>query len=183
MTEKEKMLSGELYNGMENELLKMRQKAKLLINEISKLDPLDLVKREEKLRKLIGQIGANPFIELPVYFDYGSNIKIGNNFYSNYNLTILDGNKVTIGNNVFLAPNVSIYTAGHPIDKDIRNSGLEYAKEICIGNDVWIGGNTVILPGVKIGNNVVIGAGSVVNRDIEDNCVACGNPCKVVKKI
>lgn len=115
--------------------------------------------------------------------DYGYNIEIGENFYSNHNLIILDGNKVTFGDNVFIAPNCCFYTAGHPIDYNTRNQGLEYAKPIEVGNNVWIGGNVVVLPGVKIGDNVVIGAGSIVTRDIPSNSVAVGNPCRVIKEI
>ena len=115
--------------------------------------------------------------------DYGYNIELGENFYSNHNLVILDAAKVSIGNDVFIGPNCSIYTSGHPLNAVERNEGLEYAKPISIGNNVWIGGNVVILPGVKVGNNVVIGAGSVVTKDILDNCVVVGNPCKVIKDL
>ena len=113
--------------------------------------------------------------------DYGYNIEIGENFYANHNLIILDGNKVEFGDNVFIAPNCSFYTAGHPLNAERRNKGLEYAKPIKVGNNVWIGGNVVVLPGVTIGDNVVIGAGSIVNKDIPSNTVAVGNPCKVIK--
>ena len=122
-------------------------------------------------------------IEQPFNCDYGYNIRIGENFYANVGCTILDVAPVTIGDNVMLAPNVNIYTAGHPLDAEIRNSGLEYAYPVNIGNNVWIGGNVTIVPGVTIGANTVIGAGSVVTKDIPANVVAVGNPCRVVRKI
>lgn len=135
------------------------------------------------MKKILGKTKEKFFIEQPFVCDYGYNIEIGENFYSNHNLTILDGAKVQFGDNVFVAPNCGFYTAGHPLDYETRNKGLEYAKPIKVGNNVWIGGNVVVLPGVTIGNNVVIGAGSVVNKDIPSNSVAVGNPCKVIKKI
>lgn len=139
--------------------------------------------RREILQSLLGGMGDNVSITPLFYCDYGSNIFIGNNFYSNYNLVILDCGKVTIGNNVMIAPSVEIYAVGHPIDGEMRRRGLEYCAPVVIGNDVWIGGRSVINPGVTIGNNVVIGSGSVVTHDIEDGVVAAGNPCKVIRKI
>ena len=122
-------------------------------------------------------------MEPPIRFDYGKNTEVGDNFFANFNTVILDVAKVTIGENVMFAPNVSIYTAGHPIHPDSRNSGYEYGIPVTIGDNVWIGGNAVILPGVHIGNNVVIGAGSVVTRDIPDSVIAAGNPCRVIREI
>ena len=123
------------------------------------------------------------FVNPPFYCDYGTNIKVGKNFFANYNCVILDVAKVTIGDNCQMAPNAAIYTAGHPIHPVSRNSGYEYGKEVTIGDNVWIGGNTVICPGVHIGDHVVIGAGSVVTKDIPDWSVAAGNPCKVIRTI
>lgn len=122
-------------------------------------------------------------INPPFYCDYGTHIEVGKNFFANYNCTILDVAKVKIGDNCMLAPNVAIYTAGHPLHPDTRNSGYEYGKEVTIGDNCWIGGNSVICPGVHIGNDVVIGAGSVVTRDIPDGSIAAGSPCRVIRRI
>ena len=135
------------------------------------------------MKKILGATKENFLIEQPFMCDYGYNIEIGENFYANHNMIILDGNKVKFGDNVFIAPNCSFYTAGHPLDYVIRNKGLEYAKPIEVGDNVWIGGNVVVLPGVTIGNNCVIGAGSIVTKDIPDNSLAVGNPCRVIKKL
>ena len=123
------------------------------------------------------------FVNPPFFCDYGSHIEVGKNFFANYNCTLIDVAKIKIGDNCMMAPNVSVYTAGHPVHPVSRNSAYEYGKEVTIGDNVWLGGNTVICPGVHIGSNVVIGAGSVVTKDIPDWCVAAGNPCKVIRKI
>ena len=137
----------------------------------------------ENLKQFLGAAPDNLVLTPPVYFDHGDRILFGKHFYANTGLTILDENKVTFGDNVFLAPHVSIYTAGHPIDAAIRNTNVEYAKPVTVGSDVWIGGNVVINPGVTIGSNVVIGSGSVVTKDIPDNSMAAGNPCRVIRPI
>lgn len=184
MTEKEKMLAGEIYNAnFDKQLIEERQKAKELCYKYNLVRPSNIKKRENIMKKILGKTNGNFLIEQPFICDYGYNIEIGENFYSNHNLTILDGNKVKFGDNVFIAPNCSFYTAGHPVDAETRNKGLEYAKPIEVGNNVWIGGDVVVLPGVKIGDNTVIGAGSVVTKDIPSNSVAVGNPCKVIKQI
>ena len=183
MDEKEKMILGELYYANNEELVKERVKAKDLCYEYNNLKPSQEKERKEILKKLLGNTKENFFIEQPFICDYGYNIEIGENFYANHNLTILDCNKVKFGDNVFIAPNCSFYTAGHPLDVETRNKGLEYAKPIEVGNNVWIGGNVVILPGVKIGDNAVIGAGSVVTKNIPSNVLAVGNPCKVIREI
>lgn len=183
MTEKEKMLAGKPYFSFGEELLGERQKAKKILFELNQLDPLNLKDRLRLFQNLLGRLSEKSWIELPFRCDYGYNIEIGKNFYSNYNCTILDCAKVIIGDNVMFAPNVSLYTAGHPIDAEKRNEGWEYAFPITIGNDVWIGGNAVINPGVTIGSNVVIGAGSVITKDIPNNSVAVGVPCKVLRTI
>jgi maltose O-acetyltransferase len=135
------------------------------------------------MRKLLGKTGNRFEIIAPFYCDYGYNIEVGENFFANHNTVILDGAKVRFGDNVFVAPNCGFYTAGHPLDAERRNQGLEYAKPITIGNDVWIGAGVHVMPGVTIGNNVVIGAGSIVVKDIPDNSVAVGNPCRIPKHI
>lgn len=183
MTEKERMLSGKPYLAFEKELLDDRQRAKGLVYEINTLHPFKLDERRILLKELFGKTGENFFVEPPFRCDYGYNIEVGENFYSNYNCTILDCAKVTIGKNVLFAPNVSLFTAGHPIDATLRSQEYEYAFPITIGDDVWVGGNTVINPGVTIGSNVVIGSGSVVTKDIPSNCIAVGSPCRVIRDI
>lgn len=182
-TEKQKMLAGKPYKAFGTELLSERQYAKELIFDFNALRPSEIEKRNNIIRQLFKQTGDPFFIEPPFRCDYGYNISIGNNFYANYNLIILDCAEITIGDNVFIAPNVSLFTAGHPIHFEPRNQDLEYAIPISIGNNVWIGGNVVINPGITIGNNSVIGAGSIVTKDIPNNVIAVGNPCKILRII
>ena len=174
-----KMVSGELYN--QSKINHLLMNCKEILYDYNNLQPKELEKREEIIRKLFRKTGEEFNIESPFYCDYGFNITIGENFYSNHNLVILDGAEVIFGDNVFIGPNVGIYTAGHPIDVELRNKGIEYAKTIKIGNNVWIGGNVCIMPGVTIGDNVTIGGGAVVTKDIPSNVTAFGNPCKVYK--
>ena len=174
-----KMVSGELYN--QSKINHLLMNCKEILYDYNNLRPKELEKREEIIRKLFRKTGEEFHIESPFYCDYGFNITIGENFYSNHNLVILDGAEVIFGDNVFIGPNVGIYTAGHPIDVELRNKGIEYAKTIKIGNNVWIGGNVCIMPGVTIGDNVTIGGGAVVTKDIPSNVTAFGNPCKVYK--
>lgn len=181
MTEKEKMLAGIDYYAKDAELSFEINKVKDLIWEYNNIKPTNIDERHNLIKKIIPNIGENFLINQPFYCDYGTNIKIGNNFFSNFNLTILDEALVTIGDNCFIAPNVSIYTAIHPIDPTKRNQQRQTAKPVTIGNNVWICGSVTIIPGITIGNNVTIGAGSVVVKDIPDNCVAVGNPCKPIK--
>lgn len=152
------------------------------LQKLNFMDRSDFEGIEEVVKDLLGK-SEGAFINPPFYCDYGTNIEVGKNFFANYNCTILDVAKVKIGDNCQFAPNVAIYTAGHPIHPVSRNSLYEYGKEVTIGDNVWIGGNAVICPGVHIGNNVVIGAGSVVTKDIPDWHVAAGNPCRVLRKI
>ncbi len=181
-TEKEKMLSGELYDAGDEVLVKERAYAKDLIFDYNHTRPGEREKRNEILKKLLKAKGTFN-IEPPFYCDYGYNIEIGDNFYANHGCIILDVNKVTFGENVLLAPYVQIYTAAHPIDPSERLTFKELSKPIQIGSNVWIGGGAIICPGVTIGDNVTIGAGSVVTKDIPDNVIAAGNPCKVIRKI
>ena len=184
MTEKEKCHLGLLYDAnYDRELLVDREKAKELLYDYNRLRPSQQEKRAQLLKSFLGKTGENLIIEPPFACDYGYNIEIGENFYANVNLVILDGAKVSIGANAFIAPNVGIYTAGHPLDVEQRNRGLEYARPVTIGNNVWIGASVCILPGVTIGDNTVIGAGSVVTKDIPSNVLAVGNPCRVIKEI
>lgn len=166
---------------MDFELVAERQAAKTLIFDLNNLHPAELLKRKEILMKLLGKTKGTFIIESPLHCDYGYNIEIGENFFANYNLIILDCARVTIGDNVMIGPNVSLYTAGHPVQSDLRRQGLEYALPIIIEDNVWIGGNVVINPGVLIGKNAVIGSGSVVTRNIPENMIAYGNPCKPIR--
>ncbi|MGH4123627.1 MAG: sugar O-acetyltransferase [Clostridium sp.] len=183
MTEKEKMLNGKPYKAFVEQLSSERQAAKEMIFDYNTLRPSEGNKQKEILKKLLGAVCNDFYIEPPFRCDYGYNISIGENFYSNYNCTILDCAKVTIGDNVMFAPNVSLFTAGHPIHFEPRNAGLEYAFPISIGNNVWLGGGVIVNPGITIGDNVVIGSGSVVTKDIPPNSIAVGNPCKVIGQI
>ncbi len=179
----QKMLNGEIYNAIHPELQKRLAQTREKIWEFNNLRPSEISQQQDIIRNLLGACGENFVINQPFRCDYGCNIFIGNNFFANFNLTILDEAQVKIGNNVFIGPNVSMYTACHPLNADERNTGIEWAEPITIGNSVWIGGNVTIVPGVTIGDNVVIGAGSVVTKDIPSNVVAVGNPAKVIKHI
>lgn len=183
-SEKDKMLAGEIYDANNDPALIAERKAcKSILHRINQLPPQEDEQRYELLRSIMGKTDGPFIIESPFHCDYGYNIEVGENFYMNVNCVILDEAKVTFGDNVFIAPNCAFYTAGHPFDVEQRNRGLEYAKPITVGNNVWIGGNVVVLPGVSIGDNCVIGAGSVVTKDIPSNSLAVGNPCRVIRKI
>ena len=183
MNQKERMLAGLPYKAWLDGLEEERELCKQKVYEFNLLPPKERSRIPALLKELLGKTGASLWVEPPFHCDYGWNIEVGENFFANDNLTILDVGKVTIGKNVMIAPNVSIYTAGHPVHPDSRNSGYEYGIPITIGDNVWIGGSVVILPGVTIGNNAVIGAGSVVTKDIPDNAIAAGSPCKVIRTI
>ena len=183
MTQQQRMSANLPYQSSDESLTAQRLSAQNICYQINQLAPHQLEQRKELFRSLLGKVGSNFYIEQPFRCDYGWNIHIGEDFYCNYNCTILDCGKVTIGDRVMFAPNVSIYTAGHPLHPVMRASGYEYGMDIQIGNDVWIGGNTVINPGVSIGDGVVIGSGSVVTKDIPPYVVATGNPCRVIRPI
>lgn len=183
MTEREKMLTGQLYLADDPELLTARRRARQLTHAYNATGPDELPRRREILMELLGEMGEGTYIEPTFRCDYGSNIRLGRWFYANFDCIILDVAPVTIGDNVLFAPRVGVYTAAHPIDAGVRNEGLEFAKPITIGDNVWVGANVAICPGVTIGSDVVIGAGSVVTKDIPDHVVAVGNPCRVLRSI
>lgn len=184
MTEKDKAAKGLLYNAnYDPQLQQEMHEVKGVLYKYNMLPPWETEERQKMIKSLLGRTGKNFTILSPFYCDYGYNIEIGENFFSNMNLVILDGAKVTIGDNVFIAPNVGIYTAGHPLDVKQRNEGLEYAYPVTIGNNVWIGAQVAIMPGITIGDNAVIGAGSIVTKDIPANALAVGNPCRVIRMI
>ena len=183
MDEKEKMLNGIIYDAMDKDLIQERNNCKVLCYKYNNLLPVKEKDKEKIIKQIIGKIGSKFIIEQPFHCDYGYNILIGENFYANYNLVILDSAKVEFGENVFIGPNCSFCTPEHPIEAVARNEGKEYAKSIKIGNNVWFGSNVVVLGGVTIGDNTVIGAGSVVTRNIPSNVIAIGNPCKILRNI
>ncbi len=184
MTEKEKMQKQLLYDAnYDRDLLTERSKAKDLCYEYNHLRPSDEENQQAIMKRLLGKTKGAFTIVAPFWCDYGYNIEIGENFFANHNTVILDGGKVTFGDNVFVAPDCGFHTAGHPIDFERRNKGLEYAYPITVGDNVWIGAGVQVMPGVTIGSNVVIGGGSVVVKDIPDDSVAVGNPCKVIREI
>ena len=183
MTERERMVSGGLYKADDGELVALRQRARRLTRQFNATTEEELYKRQELLRELFGAFGGNSFMEPSFRCDYGVNIFIGEHFYANFDCVILDVAPVHIGDNVFFAPRVSLYTAGHPIDAGVRNEELEFGKPITIGDDVWVGGGVIVNPGVTIGSDVVIGSGSVVTKDIPSHVIAAGNPCRVIRAI
>jgi maltose O-acetyltransferase len=182
-TEKEKMLAGELYNAIDQELAAERLRARALCQKLARLDPLHAdSERSTLIEQLLGA-PSNVYITPPFFCDYGYNIRMGENVYFNFNCVILDVAQVSIGNNVLIGPSVQIYTALHPLDAERRRSGLESAKPVVIGDDVWIGGGVIVCPGVTIGARAVVGAGSVVTRAIPPDVLAAGNPCRVIRAL
>ena len=183
MTEYEKMLGGEIYNAVDPSLLEDLYACSELCWEYNQIRPTDLKARNEKLKQILGEADDDTFINPPFHCDYGKHIKVGRRFFANFNFVVLDEAPVTIGDDVFIGPNVGIYTACHSTDPKERNTREEWAKPVTIGGNCWIGGNVTILPGVTIGEGCTIGAGSVVVKDIPSNCIAVGNPCVVIKEL
>jgi maltose O-acetyltransferase len=180
-TEKQKMLSGELYNARDPELSGERMKTRLLLKALNDSREDEEEKRNSIIKELLPHSGKDLWLQPPFYCDYGTNINIGDGVFFNFNCVVLDVMQVIIGSRTMFGPNVQIYTATHPINFRERASGLEYAKPIAIGEDVWIGGSVIICPGVSIGDRSVIGAGSVVTKNIPSDVFAAGNPCQVIR--
>ncbi len=181
-SEYQKMLSGKLYDAGDEELTRMRLHARVWMKEYNQ-SPYDKKQREILLRKILGKAGNNIDIQTPFYVDYGCHIEAGDNFFANFNCVFLDCNYIKLGNNVFLGPSVQMYAAYHPVPAAERIKGPEFASPITVGDNVWIGGGSIICAGVTIGANTTIGAGSVVVKDIPANVVAVGNPCKVIRNL
>lgn len=177
------MLAGEVYNALDDTLRRKLNDTKNLIQAYNNMLPTCLEERNKLLKQILGQAWDDTFINQPFYCDYGCNIRVGKRFFANFHFTVLDEALVTIGDDVFIGPNVSLYTACHPTNPKERRTRQEWAKPITIGNDVWIGGSVTILPGVTIGDNCTIGAGSVVTKDIPNNSIAVGSPCRVIKTL
>ena len=182
-TEREKMLNGELYLATDAELTRMHALARNLLDRFNFSIPSDVSDRVQIIEHLFGHIGNNFTVRPPFYCDYGCHIYAGDNLYINYDCTILDCNTVHLGNNVLLAPKVQIYTAYHPTNPELRLTGKELATPVIIRDNVWLGGGVIVCPGVTIGSNVTIGAGSVVTKDIPNNVIAAGNPCRVIREV
>ena len=183
MTELEKCNAGLMYDTTFPGREEMHLECIDLCFDYNNTRPSDMKRREEILRKLFGKLGKNPYVEPTIFCGFGWNIEVGDHFFANNNCVFVDPGKITFGDNVFIGPSCGFYTAHHPIHPELRNKLYEYARPITVGSDVWIGGGTVVLPGARIGSNVVIGAGSVVTGEIPDNVVAFGNPCKVYRAI
>lgn len=182
-SEKQKMLDGELYVALDPELTAERTRTRLLLLELNNGREDEPEKRAAILQQLIPNAGSGLWLQPPFYCDYGSNIIVGDQVFFNFNCVVLDVTYVRIGSRTLFGPNVQIYTATHPVDPVTRASGVEFAKPITIGEDVWVGGSAIINPGVSIGDRTIIGAGSVVTKDIPADVFAAGNPCRVIRQL
>lgn len=183
MTQRERLAGGYLYTDMGEGMPEERLRGKTLTFEFNHTSPAESEKRVALIRQLMGSVGKNVWIEPPLHVAYGSQITLGDNFYANFNLVVVDDGKVIIGNNVMIAPNVTISTTGHPVDPTVRITGQQFSQTVTLEDNVWIGSGAVINPGVTIGRNSVIGAGSVVTKDIPTDVVAAGVPCRVLRPI
>lgn len=183
MTQRERLAGGYLYTDMGEGMPEERLRGKMLTFEFNHTSPAEPEKRVSLIRQLMGSVGKNVWIEPPLHVAYGSQITLGDNFYANFNLVVVDDGKVIIGNNVMIAPNVTISTTGHPVDPTVRITGQQFSQTVTLEDNVWIGSGAVINPGVTIGRNSVIGAGSVVTKDIPADVVAAGVPCRVLRPI
>jgi maltose O-acetyltransferase len=183
MTEREKMLAGELYRPEDPELVKLHLRSRKLFGKYNKIKPEKVKKLNKLIKKILGKTGDNVRVAPPFYCDYGCNITVGENFFANYGCVMLDVNKITIGKNCMLAPWVKLFSATHPVRAEERYNGVELGLPITIGDNCWIGGNSVINPGVSLGNNVVVGSGSVVTKSFGDNVVIAGNPAKIIRHL
>lgn len=183
MSERERMLAGRLYLAQGEELKAIRKKGQQLVRLFNATTEEEKPYRTQLLMEIFGKVAGEIYIEPTLRLDYGQNITIGKHFYANFDCIMIDIAAITIGDNVMFGPRVCLYTAGHPIDVTVRNSGLEFGMPITIGNNVWVGGSAVVNPGVTIGDNAVIGSGSVVTKDIPANTIAAGNPCRVIREI
>lgn len=183
MTIAEKMQDGDLYLPSDDALLERQRQCLEILYDFNTTRPSELQKRTEILRRLLAEIGNDCYIEPPLHANWGCHTHLGHHVYANFNLTLVDDGDIFIGNHVMFGPNVTLATAGHPIMPQLRQEGMQFNIPIRIGNNVWIGAGTIVLPGVTIGENTVIGAGSVVTKDIPANVVAVGNPCKILREI
>lgn len=183
MTNKERMQKGFVYDPTAGDIMGEQSAYNEILYDFNRTRPSELPLRTEILKKLLGSMGENIYIEPPLHANWGKNTHLGNNVYANFNLTLVDDADIYIGDNVMIGPNVVLATAGHPIHPALRERGMQFNIPIYIGNNVWLGAGVIVLPGVKIGDNSVIGAGSVVTHDIPENCVAFGNPCRVHRPI
>ena len=184
MNQKERMIKGLIYDAGDLEIMNEQFPYQDKLYEFNLLKPSQTKEKEAYMKEVFSECGEGCYIELPLHANWGGHhVHFGNHVYANSNLTLVDDGHIYVGDNVMFGPNVTIATANHPITPDLRSKGLQYNKDVHIGNNVWLGSNVVVVPGVKIGNNSVIGAGSIVTKDIPDNVVAVGNPCKVLREI
>lgn len=179
----QQMLDGEWYAANDPGLIAQLRASQQECDEINLMPCRDIDARNRRVANYFGAAGEGLHVNTPLHCDYGCNIKLGKHFFANFNLTILDEAKVTFGDHVYIGPNCSFYTAGHPLDQQLRDADYEYARPIHVGNSVWFGGGVSVVPGVTIGNNVVVGAGSVVTRDVPDNVVVAGNPARIIRQL